>query len=93
MCRSSSSVTLAVRSSLSPSPPQRNKLILIVYQIDLYFQLSSHAYLFEAEQEQEEEQAKMNVTAAVISLVAVTVVTSFCADYRTVSPFSVALQF
>lgn len=55
---------------------------MVEHLTDLYFQLSSHAYLFEAEQEQEEEQAKMNVTAAVISLVVVTVVTSFCADYR-----------
>ncbi|GAA6006527.1 hypothetical protein JCM11491_004995 [Sporobolomyces phaffii] len=56
-------------------------ILILCYACYLYFQLSSHAYLFEAEAEQEEEEAKMNVTAAVISLVAVTVVTSFCADY------------
>ncbi|GAA5903952.1 uncharacterized protein JCM6883_002038 [Sporobolomyces salmoneus] len=61
----------------------RGTAIILIgcYACYLYFQLSSHAYLFEAEQEQEEEQAKMNVTSAVISLVVVTVVTSFCADY------------
>ncbi|GAA5875247.1 hypothetical protein JCM16303_000554, partial [Sporobolomyces ruberrimus] len=56
-------------------------ILILCYACYLYFQLSSHAYLFEAEAEQEEEEAKMNVTAAVISLVIVTVVTSFCADY------------
>jgi len=56
-------------------------ILILCYACYLYFQLSSHAYLFEAEEEQEEETAKMNVTAAVVSLVAVTVVTSFCADY------------
>ncbi|CEQ42621.1 SPOSA6832_04459, partial [Sporobolomyces salmonicolor] len=50
-------------------------------QPDLYFQLCSHAYLFEEEQAQEEEEAKMSITAAVVALLGVTVVTSFCADY------------
>ncbi|GAA5931686.1 uncharacterized protein JCM15063_001538 [Sporobolomyces koalae] len=56
-------------------------ILIVCYACYLYFQLSSHAYLFEAEEEQEEEEAKMNISAAIISLVAVTVVTSFCADY------------
>ncbi|GAA5947467.1 hypothetical protein JCM3765_001691 [Sporobolomyces pararoseus] len=61
----------------------RGTAIILIgcYACYLYFQLSSHAYLFEAEQDDEEEQAKMNVTSAVIALVGVTVVTSFCADY------------
>ena len=50
---------------------------------DLYFQLKSHADLFEAEaqEEAEAEEAKMNVWSSVIALVGITVVTAFCADY------------
>lgn len=49
---------------------------------DLYFQLSTHAYLFEDESEHEEEEAKMNIYTAIGSLCVITVITSFCADYR-----------
>ena len=50
---------------------------------DLYFQLKSHADLFEAEaqEEAETEEAKMNVWSSVSALVGITVVTAFCADY------------
>ena len=49
---------------------------------DLYFQLRSHAYLFEAENDDEEEEARMETWTAVGSLLVVTVITSFCADFR-----------
>ena len=54
-----------------------------MYVLYLYFQLSSHAFLFDSEQEEHEEAevAKMNVYTAVGSLIAITVVTAFCADY------------
>ncbi|KAL8277366.1 hypothetical protein RQP46_010206 [Phenoliferia psychrophenolica] len=47
----------------------------------LYFQLVTHAYLFKDPEEDEEEQAKMNLPTAITSLVVITVITSFCADY------------
>ncbi|ORY55321.1 Sodium/calcium exchanger protein-domain-containing protein [Leucosporidium creatinivorum] len=56
-------------------------VLIICYASYLYFQLSSHAYLFEDESEQEEEEAKMNIWTAGGSLLVVTVITSFCADY------------
>ncbi|KAK4700249.1 Ca2+:H+ antiporter, partial [Phenoliferia sp. Uapishka_3] len=56
-------------------------ILLFCYAAYLYFQLKTHAYLFEDPQEQEEETAKMNLPTAVCSLVVVTVITSFCADY------------
>ncbi|GAA6060974.1 hypothetical protein JCM10212_006556 [Sporobolomyces blumeae] len=83
--------TLSILDEMANKAKDLNKLLTLsrgtaiiliaCYACYLYFQLSSHAYLFEAEAEQEEEEAKMNVSAAVVSLVAVTVVTSFCADY------------
>ncbi|KAK9896636.1 calcium/proton exchanger [Cystobasidium minutum MCA 4210] len=58
-------------------------ILLLMYIGYLYFQLHSHADLFEAEieEEAEAEVAKMNPVAAVISLIGVTLVTAFCADY------------
>lgn len=47
---------------------------------DLFFQLKSHAFLFEDEQIHDEEPATMEIRTAIVSLVAVTVVTSFVAD-------------
>ena len=48
----------------------------------LYFELYSHADLFEAENAQEEEEeSKMNLWTAIGALIGVTVVTAFCADY------------
>lgn len=53
-----------------------------MYFFYLYFQLYSHSDLFKAEEEEEAgESAKMNIYTAIGSLVAVTVVTAFCADY------------
>jgi Ca2+:H+ antiporter len=46
-------------------------------------QLKTHAYLFQAEDEGEIETSRMSVPAAASSLLLVTVITSFCADYRT----------
>lgn len=59
------------------------QILLLMYFGYLYFQLHSHADLFEAmeDEESESEEAKMNVWTAVGSLVAITVVTAFCADY------------
>jgi len=57
-------------------------ILLAIYIFYLYFQLYSHAYLFEAdESEEDEEPAKMNLYTAIAALLGVTVVTSFCADY------------
>ncbi|KAM0792477.1 hypothetical protein ACM66B_005151 [Microbotryomycetes sp. NB124-2] len=56
-------------------------VLLVSYIAYLYFQLRSHAYLFEAENEEEEEEARMNTTTAVAALLVVTVITSFCADF------------
>jgi Ca2+:H+ antiporter len=53
-----------------------------MYFFYLYFELYSHADLFEAEgAEEEDEESKMNLWTAVGSLIGVTVVTAFCADY------------
>ncbi|GAA5871639.1 hypothetical protein JCM8547_007105 [Rhodosporidiobolus lusitaniae] len=56
-------------------------ILLLCYASYLFFQLRSHAYLFEDSSEQEEEEAKMNIATACGALVVVTVITSFCADY------------
>lgn len=65
-------------------------LLLLVYIGYLYFQLGSHSHLFKAmaaenAEEPEVETPRMNVPAAAIGLLAVTVVTSFCADYLVAS--------
>jgi Ca2+:H+ antiporter len=69
--------------------------LFFVYLTYLYFQLVSHADLFQADparrdasdgvDEEEEEQASMSLIAATVSLLGVTVVTSFCADYLVAS--------
>ncbi|KAI5474781.1 calcium:hydrogen antiporter [Pseudohyphozyma bogoriensis] len=56
-------------------------ILLLCYGSYLYFQLKSHAYLFEDEAEHEEEEAKMELKTAIGALVVITVITSFCADY------------
>lgn len=61
---------------------QHSCTLLTPRPADLYFQLRSHHYLFQAEADDEEEEAKMNMPTAVGALVVVTVITSFCADYR-----------
>ncbi|KAJ3972773.1 Sodium/calcium exchanger protein-domain-containing protein [Lentinula raphanica] len=60
-------------------------LLLGVYVAYLYFQLKSHAYLFQAENEGEGEEPNMNIIAASISLFVVTVITAFTADYLVAS--------
>ncbi|KAH7107633.1 calcium/proton exchanger [Auriculariales sp. MPI-PUGE-AT-0066] len=62
-------------------------LLLFIYVAYLYFQLGTHGDLFksELEGEEEEEEPKMNTISAGVSLLAVTVVTSFCADYLVAS--------
>lgn len=59
------------------------QILLLMYFLYLYFQLRSHSHLFDADEDEdaEEEIAKMNVWSAVGSLIGVTVVTAFCADY------------
>ncbi|KAG8978115.1 hypothetical protein FRC05_011231 [Tulasnella sp. 425] len=71
-------------------------LLLLVYVIYLYFQLGSHAHLFikkkkqglngePVEEEEDGEKPSMSMIAAMFSLLAVTVITSFCADYLVAS--------
>jgi Ca2+:H+ antiporter len=53
-----------------------------MYILYLYFQLSTHSYLYEdSSSEAEEEEARMNFRTATGALVGVTVVTAFCAEY------------
>ncbi|EHS62567.1 Ca2+:H+ antiporter, variant [Puccinia graminis f. sp. tritici CRL 75-36-700-3] len=57
-------------------------LLLAMYILYLYFQLSTHSYLYEdSSSEPEEEEARMNFRTATGALVGVTVVTAFCAEY------------
>ncbi|KAF6763908.1 Sodium/calcium exchanger protein-domain-containing protein [Ephemerocybe angulata] len=68
-------------------------MLLFVYLSYLWFQLKSHAYLYDVEQVPEDQQSdhsveveeseepNMNLPSAAVALLAVTVVTSFCADY------------
>ncbi|KAH9483877.1 Vacuolar calcium ion transporter [Psilocybe cubensis] len=63
-------------------------VLLLIYIAYLYFQLKSHAHLYipeNADSSPEEEEPKMSVVSASISLLVVTVVTSFCADYLVAS--------
>ncbi|SNX83727.1 probable VCX1 - Vacuolar Ca++/H+ exchanger [Melanopsichium pennsylvanicum] len=58
-------------------------LILVgIYILYLYFQLKSHAFLYEAsEEDDDEEEAKMSPLSAMIALAGVTILTAFNADY------------
>lgn len=58
-------------------------LILVgIYVLYLFFQLKTHAFLYEADEEdEEEEEAKMSPLAAMIALAGVTVLTAFNAEY------------
>jgi len=61
-------------------------LLLLVYIAYLFFELKTHAYVFKAAEEEEEEEApKMNPAAAGFSLLLITVVTSFSADWLVAS--------
>lgn len=65
---------------------------LIIYVMYLYFQLRSHADLFEetngsdaengaADEEEEEEERVLNPWAATVALIVVTILVAICADY------------
>ncbi|KAF8163521.1 Sodium/calcium exchanger protein-domain-containing protein [Crassisporium funariophilum] len=56
-------------------------VLLLIYCAYLYFQLKSHAFLYDSDVHHEVEPQQMSIVAASVSLLAVTVVTSFCADY------------
>jgi len=75
-------------------------MLLVVYCTYLYFQLKSHADLFapddeqrELEPDEEEDKQQMNSLSAGLSLLVVTVVTSFCADYLVASIEETAEQY
>lgn len=59
-------------------------ILLFIYFLYLIFQLKTHAFLYEAdenEEDEEEEIPMMTPVASIVGLMAVTVVTSFNADY------------
>lgn len=68
-------------------------ILLVLYVMYLYFQLRSHAQLFEettggdaenaggAEEEEEEEERLLSPWAATIALIIVTILVAICADY------------
>ncbi|KAF8584084.1 calcium/proton exchanger [Ramaria rubella] len=61
-------------------------MLLIVYVSYLFFQLKTHTHLFQAAGDEDEEQEpKMGTFAAGTSLLLVTVLTSFCADWLVAS--------
>ncbi|KAG8834034.1 hypothetical protein FRC17_009672 [Serendipita sp. 399] len=73
-------------------------ILLILYGAYLFFQLRTHPDLFklkpgqyvsaadaDSEEGDEEEEAQMNLPAAGLALLGVTLVTSFCADYLVAS--------
>jgi len=55
-------------------------ILLFVYVCYLVFQLKTHADLFATAESEEEEEASMSVISAGAWLLAITVITSFCAD-------------
>jgi len=69
-------------------------LLLIVYISYLFFQLKTHTHLFQAQENQDEETtAGMSIFAAATSLLLVTVLTSFCADWLIASVEVTAKQY
>jgi Ca2+:H+ antiporter len=57
-------------------------ILLILYVTYLYFQLKSHAELFDEEQEGEAEEAQiLSPWAAAVALVVITVAVAICAEY------------
>ncbi|KIM21352.1 hypothetical protein M408DRAFT_333492 [Serendipita vermifera MAFF 305830] len=67
-------------------------ILLVLYIAYLNFQLRTHPDLFrrrlhpgEQEEEEEQEDKEMNLPAAAVALLAITLVTSFCADYLVAS--------
>ncbi|KAJ7080360.1 Sodium/calcium exchanger protein-domain-containing protein [Mycena belliarum] len=87
-------IPAAYQNTISASSDEKGGLLVIsrgtalillgVYVAYLFFQLKSHAYLFEAE-EAETEEPHMSVVAAGSALLVTTVVTSFCADFLVAS--------
>lgn len=70
--------------------------MIFLYGAYLLFQMRTHQYLFEAvevEEEEEVEVATMNLPSAIIALAAITVLTSFCADYLVVSPLLIETRY
>ncbi|KZT61568.1 Calcium/proton exchanger [Calocera cornea HHB12733] len=62
-------------------------LLLLTYLAYLWFQFRTHKTLFEEvkTQEGQEERAKMSMVSAGTCLIAVTIITSFCADFLVAS--------
>ncbi|PSR77635.1 hypothetical protein PHLCEN_2v7825 [Hermanssonia centrifuga] len=60
-------------------------LLLLVYVAYLFFQLKTHAYLYQSDVEIEEETPRMNIPAAATGLLTATLITSFCADFLVAS--------
>lgn len=66
-------------------------ILLVIYVMYLYFQLRSHAHLFEetnasdaeggGDSEEEEEERLLNPWAATVALIVVTILVAICADY------------
>ncbi len=73
-------------------------ILLLTYVLYLIFQLNTHSFLYEAEpqdgaEEDEEEEMMMTPLAAILGLLVVTVITSFCADYLVGAIDEVATQY
>ncbi|KZP01161.1 putative VCX1-vacuolar Ca++/H+ exchanger [Calocera viscosa TUFC12733] len=63
-------------------------LLLLTYLAYLFFQFHTHKVLFDEVKQQEgeeEEHAKMSMVSAGVCLIAVTLITSFCADFLVAS--------
>jgi len=68
-------------------------ILLLVYIAYLVFQLKTHAYLYVSTVAEEVETPHMSVPAAASSLLLVTVITSFCADYLVASIDETATRY
>ena len=68
-------------------------LLLAIYVGYLIFQLKSHAFLYEDVSQDEPEEERMSPYAAIASLLLVTVVTSFNADYLVAAIDDVANEY
>jgi len=60
-------------------------LLLVVYVAYLVFELKTHDYVFKSTDEAEPEEPKMNAASAFFGLAAITVMTSFSADWLVAS--------
>lgn len=68
-------------------------LLLAIYVGYLIFQLKSHAFLYEDVSQDEPEEERMSPYAAIASLLLVTVITSFNADYLVAAIDDVANEY